>query len=740
MTQHPFGEFLRSRRQYADFTIERLAERSGVSARTISDIERGMSRGPQRRTVIALADALDLADRERADFLSAARPGRRAAAIAPPPVSVRPFRLSDFIGRRAEMDALATVLSAQDGAPTPVVVSGTGGVGKTTVALEALHRATGDDGDILFVNVHSPDTLPLSPLQVLRALLRQAGTADDPETIDDAIAAWRRVSAHRPRAVLLDNVSNEAQVRPALTAAPHTRIVLTSQRTLAGLEGCRRILLGALDRHDSITFLRRMIPAEQRTGELGELAELCADLPLALRIAGNRISSRPAWTVEDFSRRLRGEATRLRHLVAGDLRVESTFTLSYEALPTRTRQIFRSIPLIVGTSFRADTVAALHALDVDATREMLDELTDVALLEPLRGDRYRIHDLLRIFAERRLSAEQTPEEIDTARDRLRRWTLDTAGRMAKITEEDDLAAPPRHPTLAAARDWLTTEANAWLEALKVSAATPADSQVAVFDTARALTRFAERWLSYPHWRTVAEIGVSAAERLGDDRALADQLQVAAALELALMDGNPEVAEQLALRARATAESVGAEESRVWALVTLTWAAVVRGEVASALLFGRRAADEARSHGPADAEVHSRYWVAMALMADDPGAALREVAAMRAVLDEHEDELSLRDGMMARNAMTAAAAKALLRLERYAEAVEIADRMLDDAAFYPHERDYLARAHRHRGLAYVGLGESDRARSDLRRALDLLEEHERPEWWAAEIQSALDALD
>lgn len=738
--QHPFGEFLRGRRQHADLTIERLAERSGVSARTISDIERGMSRGPQRRTVIALADALDLADRERADFLSAARPGRRAAAIELPPVSVRPFRLPDFSGRRAEMDALATLLSP-DGAPsTPVVVSGTGGVGKTTVALEALHRAAGDDGDILFVNVHSPDTLPLSALQVLRALLRQTGTADDPETIDDAIAAWRRASMHSPRAVLLDNVSNEAQVRPVLTAAPHTRIVLTSQRTLAGLEGCGRILLGSLVRSDSVEFLRRMIPATQQSGDVGELAELCADLPLALRIAGNRISSRPTWTVEDFSRRLRAEATRLRHLVAGDLRVESTFTLSYEALGERARQVFRSIPLIVGTSFRADMVSSLHAFDMDATRELLDELTDAALLEPLRGDRYRIHDLLRLFADRRLAAEQTAAQIGAARDRLRRWTLDTARAMAQVTEEDDVAARPGVPTLAAARDWLVTEADAWLEALKTSAATPTDSQVAVLDTARALSRFAERWLSYPHWRVVAQLGASAAEELGDPRALADQLHVMAALELGLVDGDPDVAEQIARRARTTAEASGDEDAAMWALVEMAWSAVRRGDSASALHFARRALDDALALGSAEAEVQSRYWIAMAVMPDDPDAALREADAMRRVLDDREDAFSLREWNTSQNAMTAIAAKALLGLERYAEAKDVANRIMDDAAFFPHEPDFLARAYRHRGFAHLGLHEYDRARDDLQRALDLVEEHERPDWWAAEIQNALDALD
>ena len=114
MPQHPFGEHLRRRRQHADLTIERLAERSGVSTRAISDIERGMSVGPQRRTVIALADALELTDLERTEFFSAARPGRRGATYDITSASIRPFRLPDFSGRETEMHLLSSLLSTKE--------------------------------------------------------------------------------------------------------------------------------------------------------------------------------------------------------------------------------------------------------------------------------------------------------------------------------------------------------------------------------------------------------------------------------------------------------------------------------------------------------------------------------------------------------------------------------------------------------------------------------------------------
>ncbi|RMI09534.1 helix-turn-helix domain-containing protein, partial [Cellulomonas triticagri] len=78
------GALLRRHRQEADLTLEDLAGASGVSDRGIGDIERGVSRGPQHRTVVALADALALADVDRERLLRAARDGRRRAPVGEP--------------------------------------------------------------------------------------------------------------------------------------------------------------------------------------------------------------------------------------------------------------------------------------------------------------------------------------------------------------------------------------------------------------------------------------------------------------------------------------------------------------------------------------------------------------------------------------------------------------------------------------------------------------------------------
>lgn len=739
MAPHTFGALLRRRRQHADLTIEGLAHRSGVSERTISDIERGMSAGPQRRTVLALANALQLAGPDRAEFLGAARPGRRGAVSDSLSVSVHPIRLSDFSGRAEEMTALLSLLDA--GAPScavAILLSGSAGVGKTTLALEALHRTSIDPTALLFVNLQGLDTLPLSPLEVLQALLRQTAASEEPLTLDDALAAWRRACASHHLSVVLDNVSSEKQVRPVLAAAGDTRVLMTSRRSLAGLESIHRLVISPFSRAAGIAFLARTVSApQQEDGDLGELSSLCSDLPLALRIAANRLASRPAWSVADLVRRLSAEGTRLRQLVAGDLRIEPAFALSYDALSPASRQVFRGLALIPGASFRADMVASIAERDVQQTDEVLEELADLALVEPLSGGRYRIHDLLRLFAQDRLATADGPEEIAAQRLRLRGWVLDTARSMASVKEEDEKS--PIGVDIASAREWLVTEADTWLAALHDAADGTADALRTVLTTAKALLTFAERWLAFPHWRAVAEISVTAAERLGDDAAVAEQLHMSAALELAFFDADPDRARTLALRSLDATVDSGSVVTQMWALVTLAWSEVRRDETAAALDAAGRALTTAVEIGHAHGEVQGRYWIAVSRMADDPDEALRQARLMRVALDERASEFTVREWNVSKSLVDSVLAKALLRLHRYAEVIDLADEIIDAAALFPHEPDFLARAHRHRGFGHLGSGEVDLARADLQLALDLVQEHERPAWWADEIQSALDSL-
>jgi transcriptional regulator with XRE-family HTH domain len=134
-----FGDLLRQHRLAAGVTQEELAERAGISARGISDLERGARTRPHRQTVRLLADALGLSGTTRATFFRAAprtigrtvaRPERAAARL--------PVPLTPLIGRQREQTVLDALL--RDGAVRLVTLTGPGGVGKTRLALAAAEQ------------------------------------------------------------------------------------------------------------------------------------------------------------------------------------------------------------------------------------------------------------------------------------------------------------------------------------------------------------------------------------------------------------------------------------------------------------------------------------------------------------------------------------------------------------------------------------------------------------------------
>ncbi|MEU4557508.1 helix-turn-helix domain-containing protein [Actinoplanes sp. NPDC023936] len=423
-----FALRLRRHRHAAGLTMEELAEASGVSARAISDMERGRSAGPQRRTVQALAEALGLTPAEQPPFLAAARAGRkrRGSPVVPAGRCAPPRPVADFTGRGRELARLAhDAASARPGAAAPVVmVSGTAGTGKTALAVQAAH-VLGEmfTGGAFFLDLRGMDARPMGAGEALTRLLGALGVRDDEIPVSEADRAgmYRLLLRGRRALVVLDNAADEAQIRPLLPATGPSLTVITSRRLLAGLEGVHRLNLGPLPAEDAEALLRRILGRRGQEGDadaLGEVVELCGRLPLALRIAGNRLNSRPPWTVGHLADRLRDESRRLDQLVAGDLRVAAAFGLSYARLSAPARVLFRRLSLVAAPDFDARLASALGPPGVeDAIEDALEELVESSLLHAEVDGRYRFHRLVRLFARQRLVEEEPAFERHTARRR-----------------------------------------------------------------------------------------------------------------------------------------------------------------------------------------------------------------------------------------------------------------------------------------------------------------------------------
>lgn len=406
------GACLRRLRLRRGLSLRGMARRLGATGHSaLVDFEHGRRLAPAG--LLALYCNVfpdDAAELTRLwDAVHSAR-AQGVVAVPPPsePVAQLPADLADFVDRAAE---LSRVLGWIRKEPAVVTVSGEPGVGKSSFVLHLAHRVRADypDGQ-LFVALHGAGPAPLPPAQVLAKLLVPLGVPDNrlPTDLDGRAALLRSVLATRRVLIVLDDAADEAQVRPALPGHGEALVLITSRGPLAALDGVRHVRLGVFAPDAALELFRRVAGADRVAAELHESRQIvahCGHLALATRLAAAGVAAWPRGQLRDWADELADRTTRLDRLRVGDRAVSTVFELSYQALSEPARTLFRRAPLLPGPDFSARTAAtALPDGDVDT---VLAELTQRGMMQASdRARRYRMHDLLRLFAETRLDREE----------------------------------------------------------------------------------------------------------------------------------------------------------------------------------------------------------------------------------------------------------------------------------------------------------------------------------------------
>jgi hypothetical protein len=172
---------------------------------------------------------------------------------------------------------------------------------------------------------------------VLATFLRQLGVAATavPDSDDERGALYRSLLADRRVLVLLDDAKDAAHVRPLIPGGSGCAVLITTRNRLNGLAGAAHLDLDTLTRPESHTLLTRVIGRQRTEAEpqaTQALLDLCAHLPLAIRLAGARLASRPQWRIQDLADRLTTSRRRLDELHFADQGVRACFDISYNAL------------------------------------------------------------------------------------------------------------------------------------------------------------------------------------------------------------------------------------------------------------------------------------------------------------------------------------------------------------------------------------------------------------------------
>lgn len=714
------GALLRRHRQDADLTIEDLAAASGVSDRGIGDIERGVSRGPQHRTVEALADGLRLGPDDRAALLRLAREGRRRPAGVVPHALPLPRRVPDFTGRAVERAALAGVLRGGGPDPTPpvAVVTGPPGFGKTTLAAQVARDLRDEFPERLFLDLRGVDHEPVAPVAAVRRVAEALASGTVPPDPDAASAHVRGLLAERRVLLVLDNAASEEQVRPLVPADGPSAVLVTSRRALAGLDGVQqRTVLGRLAPGDSVGLLDAILPGRGSAEDLARLARLCDDVPLALRIAGNRLAAREGWSIDGLVRRMTADERRLDALAAGDLRVRAAFTSSYEQLGPGAQRLFRRLALVDAPTAGAGLAAALVGEPVWRTEDLLDELVDLSLVQHLPGDRYGLHDLLRLYARSELDHQEEPAAHAAARAAADDWLLRTTVRAGNRFEPDHAhegadGAGERDvdlPDQEAAQAWLRAESASWLPALRRAAAAGDHARVAA--VADALHWFSDLWATWDRWAEVFDLSADAATALGDDRLIAVHEGYRAWAQ-SICRGDLVRARTAADRALAAARRCGDTTQEGWALSYRSWIASQVGDLATAERDASAAVDCMLAAG--DQEGAPQAMLSLAKARQRLGRLDEAAATVRATIARVADPRTRPRAQVApfteANAHVYLAA-ILVEAERWDEARAVASEALRLAAPLGVPR-IVATAHLARGRAHAALGNTDAAVVDI----------------------------
>lgn len=332
-----------------------------------------------------------------------------------------PADTADFTGRESEVDEMVDALRTGNASALAIsAVAGTGGMGKTTLAVHVAHRLAPDypDGQ-LFVNLRGSGAQPLAPESVLGRFLRSLGAEvpADSEELGERAAMYRSTLADRRVLVVLDNAAGSAQVRPLLPGAAGCAVMVTSRAKMVGLSGVRQVDLGVMPHDEAMALLAKVVGEARVAAEREAAADLigaCGHLPLAIRIVASRLAARPAWSVARMRDRMADERRRLAELRVDDLAVEATFALGYDQLDAAHASAFRLLAVPDAADFSLGSAAAVLGTDEADAEEVCEALVDVSMLESPSPGHYRYHDLLKIFARSR------PDDEDVRRAALAR--------------------------------------------------------------------------------------------------------------------------------------------------------------------------------------------------------------------------------------------------------------------------------------------------------------------------------
>ena len=374
------------------------------------------------------------------------RPGPLLRRVPPPP--------SVLLGRDAELRRLVAALTEESTTGRSLVtVSGPGGVGKTALAVVAVREVMDRfPGGILYADMQAVED-PVDVARVLGDFLVVLGVAQPliPPTRERRADLLRAIVATRPAVAVLDNMTDASQLSEFDAALTPSPLVVISRRRLDLPAARESIDLGPLDPDASIRLLAVAAGADRIAADprsAARIASLCGHLPLALHVVAARIAAHDQLSLRSSANDIADERDRLDRLSAGRLDFRACLSLSFRELAAEDRLLMGRLAILAMVDFPVWIPASLADRSDELTAGMLTRLVQARLLNAVPDEsghcRYSFHDLVRLYARERASADEAVDE----QVRAFRRVLDAWARLGAATRRLYFASPPPVTALA----------------------------------------------------------------------------------------------------------------------------------------------------------------------------------------------------------------------------------------------------------------------------------------------------
>jgi len=574
--------------------LRQLREASGLSQRTFGEL---LNYSHQRMSQIERGDIPSKAFVEAADRLLHAN-GELVALVEaelssssgwPRPAQL-PAGRALLVGREDELALIAQVTTGpgrEVGTPAVVVIEGPPGVGKTAVAVAAARALAGShpDGtlfrDLAGVSAGGPSA---HASVVLEEFLRALGVQSEviPAGLMERSALFRSLVHARRMVIVLDNAASDAQIADLLPNASGCTVIVTSRRRLTAASGRtagRLVVLGPLAERDAVRLLATVVGESRVEAEPEEAVRLvrwCGLSPLPVCMAADRIVLRPHHSLADITADL-GEFDLLSAVSGEDdsTPVRVILSWSYQALSPEQQRAFRLLGLHPGDDVSTVSAAALFGMSPRGARAVLEGLALAHLVMETARDRWRVHALLRAYAQERSAAEDDHADRAEAASRLVGWyahSVIAAARLIAPCRSGPLVPLPLCASVvplgfedrSSALEWCDVERIAFVPICRLAA------EHGLFAWCWQLAVALWDWLSlrWPTevWRETHRIAVEAARAAGDSFGEAWVLANAAHLQRERREYD--AAEVGLRRSLLLREQLGDDHGRAWSLAGL----------------------------------------------------------------------------------------------------------------------------------------------------------------------------